>query len=534
MKRHKARRVPPQLTGPIARTTRDVRRALARLGGMRFWLFDTAGYETEEEVEREIRYGSNWLGMSEAMVDRTARAIREADAVLYMLDRDGVTGADVEVSDWLRSLGSPKRILCFNKCENGNSPSDSDLEYAKDRLLGKDDYPHVISMSSKHGDGLPDLVEALRSFGKESLPTPEETGEDDEVRIAFVGRPNVGKSTLLNRLVGSPVALAAPTPGVTRDPVQARMEYDGRRIALVDTAGVRGGSASSFGRMRSSETMRPYELGALRLTEREVTANADVVVLLIDSTERMRTDDWRLARRCVEDSGGAFIVAATKADACEHSSEEIEEGIAQTLKNVIKGVIVRACSAIQATEDTHPHRVIADALRAHDVNSTKRVKTSVLNEFLNDWLATPIGKPYDKLKRIRFMAQTRVDPPTFTIFGRNISKTLDEKCFDSIREALRTSLGFFGARIVLVCKDNDTPYLNYQRKRALNKIISQPRGNEAGKLTKAKRHRMKQLRYSEISKQKTLTRVDRAERKVTGILARGRSRAVLPQLRHRQ
>lgn len=464
-----SRIVPPQLTGQVARTTRDVRKALGRLADLNFWIVDTAGYEERDELGLH-HYGSNWCGMSAAMIQRAELAVLSCDAVLFLLDGvDGVTGADVEVSDWLRKIDAPRRILVFNKCENGREPMDQ--EYALRRFAsGKRDHTDIVKISATHGDGMPDLLLALSAVVPKAGISRETPDFERAIRIAFVGRPNAGKSSLLNALVGEEAALTASTPGVTRDPVEALVWHEGRAVMLVDTAGVRGGSAASFGKSRAPSTLRPYELGSLRLTQREIRANADVVVMLVDTTERMRTDDWRLVRACLDDAAGAFLIAGTKADACHSSPEEIRIGIADTLRNVSKQLSVVPCSAIRPTSSTHPSRLLDAALAAHDRHSTKRVRSSIANSWLRDWLATPFGKPHRKLRKIRFIAQVQRDPPTFAIFGRNLSASLDRTCFDALTHAIASDLGFEGARIKLICRNTATPYLKAQRTR----VFSQP------------------------------------------------------------
>lgn len=480
-----SRIVPPQLTGQAARTTRDVRWALGRLADLNFWIVDTAGYEEGDELGLR-NYGSNWPGMSAAMIRRAECAVLACDAVLFLLDGvDGITGADVEVGDWLRKIDAPRRIVVFNKCENGREPMDQ--EYALRRFAsGKRDHNDIVKISATHGDGMPDLLLALRTVRPKAKIMRENV--EKAIRIAFVGGPNAGKSSLLNALAGEEAALTGSTPGVTRDPVEALVWHEGRAVMLVDTAGVRGGSATSFGKSRAPSRLRPHELGSLRLTQREIRANADVVVMLVDTTERTRTDDWRLVRACIDDAAGAFLIAGTKADACYRSPEEIRTGIADTLRHVSRDLSVVACSALKPTSSTHPSRVLDAALAAHDRHSTKRVRSSIANSWLKDWLATPFGKPHRKLRKIRFISQVQCDPPTFAIFGRNLSASLDRTCFDALTHAITSDLGFEGARIKLICRNTTTPYLKAQRAR----VVSQPSTrSEVSKSTSAQRRHRK-------------------------------------------
>ncbi|KAJ8602101.1 hypothetical protein CTAYLR_001665 [Chrysophaeum taylorii] len=438
------------LTGPLPRTTRDARVAAARLGGLRFHIADTAGYEVSDDDDHVVvnidgdghnKYGSNWSGMSASMLARSRSIVQKASVVLLLLGRE-VAGSDFEASDWLRPLGKP-RIVAFNKCEHAR-PSLDDIDTVATRFLGKNDFEEPLFMSATHGDGLPDLLAALRALG---APEEEEEDPPPDLRIALVGRPNVGKSSLLNALSKELAALTSPVPGVTRDPVEARVTFKGKTALVVDTAGLR---------RRHQET-----LDALRATDRELRYNANATALVVDASEPTRTDDARLARRCLDTARGAFFVVANKADVVR--STHIEAGIAKAL-GLPPAVPVVACSATAPVPNTHPHRLLAAAFRADAAHRRKWVKTPVLNAWLRDWLKSPLGKPA-VLTKVRFIAQTSVDPPTFALHGRRLSARLTPAAFQALRARVAQDLDFFGARLRFVCKNTATPWLGLSNRR---------------------------------------------------------------------
>ena len=522
----------PQLTGPIARTTRDARRSAGRLGDLRFEICDTAGYEVDDTeygpVKIDDPYGRNWTGMTAEMLERTKATVKNADAILHVLDaREGLTGLDTEVAEFLRKETRAPRLVVFNKCELERMPKDSDIAEAK-KFVGRHDLAREpIYVSAQHGDGMSDILEALRRvhLKKEEILDPRvprsfdssyvDDRDNDSVRMAFVGKPNVGKSSLLNSLAGETIALSSRMPGATRDPVEFVMDVGGRNVTLVDTAGVRGASKRSLGMVATgTRTAVSVEAAAKRAAARQLTRDADVVCLLVDaSVGRIQADDLRLARKCVQEASGPVIVVATKVDLLGpgHDVVALEKAVAEHLENTVKSIDppVIAVSTQCETFSTRrrrrlaPQRVLQFALEVYDNFANTHIPTRKLNDWLRDWVATPLGKPdVTKMRNIKFIAQTATRPPTFTLHGRGLSKILNASCLDGLRRAIVNDFGFKGSRIQFRFKDQvplkkksaigspfdphkdfkNTPRANKERRRVVGPIAK--RQQKAGKFVK--------------------------------------------------
>jgi GTP-binding protein len=370
--------------------TRDRKEAEALLRGRRVRLVDTAGLEeaAPETLAGRMREGAG--------VATTA-----ADLVVFVVDaRAGVTPADRHFAQWLRRQGRPV-LLVANKAE-GRSSRSSVLD-AFELGLGE-----PLAVSAEHGEGISDLMaEIADRLPAEPPPQPSLAAREREngaLKLAIVGRPNVGKSTLLNRLIGEERMLTGPEPGLTRDAVSVVLDDDEGPIELVDTAGLR----------RKARIEAPLEklatgaaIGALKL--------AEVVVVVVDATEGLHDQDLQIAQ-LVEREGRACVIALNKWDAVADRSaarravaDRLETSLAQ-----LRGVPVVPLSALTGAG---MDRLLPAVRRAHAVWNT-RLPTAGLNRWFEGALARhPPPLVSGRRLKLRYVTQAKARPPTFVVFG---------------------------------------------------------------------------------------------------------------------
>ncbi|MDI1283369.1 MAG: ribosome biogenesis GTPase Der [Reyranella sp.] len=416
--------------------TRDIREAPAQLGDLAFTLLDTAGWETVGGEVLEAR-----------MRRFTERAVEASDVVLFLIDaRAGVLPLDESFANWLRKR-SAKVILVANKCEG--RAGQNGLAEAHGLGLGE-----PIPVSAEHGEGLSDLHEAL---AQHIAPMPED--EDDEEKAAaeaskrpmlltIVGRPNVGKSTLLNRLVGSERVLTGPEAGITRDSIRVEWQWRGRAIRLVDTAGMRRRSRIE---KRLEAASVADTLDAIRL--------ADVVVVVLDAGDMLEKQDLAVAGRVIEE-GRALVIAVNKTDlladdqakstkAWKKLRDRLESSFAQ-----VKDVPIVGFSALSGRG---VERLMPKVFETYDIWN-KRLTTPILNRWLRE-METLHPPPLAKGRRIRlrFMTQTKIRPPTYMI---SVSQP-DELGDDYLRflvNRLRDDFSMPGVPIRVNMRKPDNPF----------------------------------------------------------------------------
>jgi GTP-binding protein len=419
--------------------TRDVREAPAQLGDLAFTLLDTAGWETTGGEALEAR-----------MRRFTERAIDSADVVLFLIDaRAGVLPLDESFAAWLRKRAG-KVILVANKCEG--RAGQQGLAEAHGLGLGE-----PIPVSAEHGEGLSDLHEALARFIEpmaEEEETLEEPTESDEVAakrpllLAIVGRPNVGKSTLLNRLIGEERVLTGPEAGITRDAIRVEWQWKGRAVRLVDTAGMRRRSRIEAKLEAASVA---DTLDAIRL--------ADVVVVVLDATDMAEKQDLTIAGRVIEE-GRALVIAVNKTDlladdqakasrAWRKLADRLEASFAQ-----VKDVPIVGFSALNGRG---VERLMPKVFETYDTWN-KRVPTPRLNRWLRE-METLHPPPLAKGRRIRlrFMTQIKTRPPTFVL---SVSKPeeLGDDYLRFLTNRLRDDFGLPGVPIRLGMRKPKNPY----------------------------------------------------------------------------
>jgi len=419
--------------------TRDRREGEGRLGDLSFRVIDTAGLENAAPSS-----------LSGKMQAQTAAAVAQADAVLFLVDaRTGAMPADRSFADLVRKSGKPA-ILVANKSEGRAGEAGALETYA----LGLGD---PVSISAEHGEGLAGLYDALRAALPEATAKADDHGEaapaeaaEKPIRIAVVGRPNTGKSTLINRLLGEERLLTGPEAGITRDAIAVDLNWRGRPMRIHDTAGLRRRSRveQKLEKLSIADT-----LNAIRF--------AEVVIVLIDAQTPFEEQDIRIAD-LVEREGRAIVVGFNKVDLVERQPgirprlrEEVDRVLPQ-----IKGVPVVALSA-HTGEGLD--RLMAAVIEAHAVWN-RRVPTAALNRFLSHASEThPPPAIRGRRVRLDYMTQPKSRPPTFVLFSSRAS-ALPETYRRYLVNGLREAFALPGTPIRLTLRSKANPYAGRKRR----------------------------------------------------------------------
>jgi GTP-binding protein len=408
--------------------TRDRREGEGVLLGLEFRLFDTAGFEDEDPASLPGR-----------MRAQTEAAVREADVALFLIDaREGVTSLDEEIGRWLRAGDTPV-IVAANKAEGRGGEAGRLEAYA----LGFGD---PLAISAEHGEGVVDLFEALRPhIEREGEPDPEPHQDDGgPLALAIVGRPNAGKSTLVNKMVGEERMITGPEAGITRDSISLVWEWNGQPVRLVDTAGLRKRAKveDKLEKMSVADTRRSIDF-------------AQVVVLLLDATRGLEVQDLKIAAQVIEE-GRALIIALNKWDVAENASSlfngvkaALEEGLAQ-----LKGVPVLTISG-KTGKGIDTLLEVAFELREQ---WSRRVTTGELNRWFEAAVdANPPPAPGGKRVKLRYITQVKTRPPSFVIFGSRVDD-LPESYRRYLLNAMRRDLKLGPVPIRLSLRGTKNPY----------------------------------------------------------------------------
>ena len=422
--------------------TRDRRMGDAEIAGLEFTIVDTAGWEDDDPESLPGR-----------MRKQTEVSLEGADAALFVVDaRAGLTPLDEEIGRWLRGQDVPVVLVC-NKAE-GKAAEPGILE-SYSLGLGE-----PMGISAEHGEGIADLFAGLwpiigaKSEAAEAAAELEaELDEEDldgPLKLAIVGRPNAGKSTLINRLLGEDRLLTGPEAGITRDSIAVDWEWfdpkanEQREIRLIDTAGMR----------KRAKVTEKLERLSVADAKRAVDF-AEVVVLLLDATKGLEHQDLKIASQVLEE-GRALMVAINKWDIAENASylfngirEALNEGLSQ-----VRGVPLFAVSAKTGKGlDT----MLSAAFELREAWS-RRVPTAALNRWFDDALAAnPPPAPGGRRIKLRYITQASVRPPRFVVFGTRLDD-LPKSYERYLVNGIRAKLGFDAVPVRVVLKSPKNPY----------------------------------------------------------------------------
>ena len=408
--------------------TRDRREGEASLLGLEFKVIDTAGYEDEDPATLPGR-----------MRVQTEAAVRDADVALFLIDaREGLTPLDEEIARWLRT-GTTPVIVAANKAEGRGGEAGRLEAFA----LGLGE---PIAISAEHGEGVVDLFEALRPLIErdEAELAPDEESEDGPLKLAVVGRPNAGKSTLVNRMLGQERMITGPEAGITRDAVSVEWEWQGRAVQLVDTAGMR------------KKAKVDDKLERLSVADaRRAIDRSEVVLLLLDATRGLEVQDLKIADATIEE-GRVLIIAVNKWDVAENASSlfngikaALDEGLSQ-----LKGVPLLTVSA---KTGKGIDQILKAAFELREAWS-RRVGTGELNRWFESALeANPPPAPKGKRIKLRYITQVKNRPPSFVVFGNRLDE-LPESYRRYLVNALRRDLNLGPVPLRLTFRGTRNPF----------------------------------------------------------------------------
>ena len=433
------------IVADFAGLTRDRHYGTGKLGNLEFIVIDTGGFEPDATT-----------GIYKEMAKQTRQAVAEADVVMFVLDaRAGLSAQDYEIGKYLRKLGKPC-LLVANKSEG--MAEGTQLGEFFELGLGE-----VIAISAAHGQGIRPLVElALAPLGLKDKDEDEAEADPSVIKLAVAGRPNVGKSTLINTWLGEERLVAFDMPGTTRDAISVPFERNGQRFELIDTAGLR----------RKGQVFEAIEKFSVVKTLQAIES-ASVVLLLIDATQGVTDQDAHIAGYILE-SGRAVVVAVNKWDAIDEYQRELVKRSIETRLGFLKFAALHLISA-QKRQGLGPlWDSIAQAHKAANCKMSTPVLTRLLLEAVQFQTPKKSGMYRPKL---RYAHQGGMNPPIIIIHGNSLEHVTDSyKRFLEGRFRKEFDLVGTPMRIQMTCQRFTIPY------RFGAKLIRQPgigvRGNE--------------------------------------------------------
>ena len=403
---------------PVAGTTRDTNAQPAEWQGTPFSLVDTGGM-----------FGATNDALHAQVVEHGRRAIASADVVVFVVDgREGLIPGDEEIAASLRSVNAPV-IVAVNKTDDRRARGRA-VEFYR---LGMEP---IVEIAAEHGDGVGDLLDEviarMPQGRREGVPAPREP----ETRVAIVGRPNVGKSSLLNRLLREERAIVSEMPGTTRDTVDAVLKWHKRNFRILDTAGIRRpGRVARAGQV---------ELVSVVIARRAIE-QADVAVLVIDAVEGATDQDATIAGEA-EKAGCGVIVAVNKWDLAKGRGQDYSKEFDDKMRQQLKFLDYAPVLHISALTGERTPKLLETIDRVAAARM-KRIPTSELNRFVQAITAVhPPASPGRREVRILYAAQTGVAPPTF-VFFTNVATSFHFSYERFLANRLRESFGLEGAPI---------------------------------------------------------------------------------------
>lgn len=398
--------------------TRDRIYAESEWRGKEFTIIDTGGIEA---------YSEDFI--KQQMIRQAQIAIDTADVIVLMVDlKTGMNAADEDVAVMLRKSSKPV-VVAVNKADRiGDTPPEAYEFYN----LGMGE---IYPISSIHGLGIGDLLDAIY----EHFPTEDVLGkEDDCIKVAVIGKPNAGKSSLINRIMGEERVIVSDVPGTTRDAIDTFYEIDGKRYMFIDTAGIRRKS-------KIEEGIEKYSI----IRSWTAVDRADVCIIMIDAKDGVTEQDTKIAGYAHE-QGKASIIAINKWDSIEKSTGTMEK----YRKKVIGDLEFMSYAPIVFISAITGQRVdrLFELIEYVNAQASFRVSTGLLNDVLNDALAM-VQPPSDKGKRLKiyYMTQTGVKPPSFVVFV-NDAELMHFSYTRYLQNTLRSNFGFEGTPIRFTIK----------------------------------------------------------------------------------
>lgn len=414
--------------------TRDRREGDASLIGLDFRVIDTAGYEDLDAATLPGR-----------MRQQTEAAVKMADVALFLIDaRAGIVPLDEEIARWLRGSDTPI-ILVANKAEGRAG----EVGIIESLALGFGD---PVQLSAEHGEGLADLFDALFPHlgGMAEAEEPEdEDNPDAPLKLAIVGRPNAGKSTLINKILGEERLITGPEAGITRDSIAIDWEWHDpqggtRQVRLIDTAGMRkrANVQDKLEKLSVADALHAIDF-------------AEVVVLLLDATRGLEVQDLKIADRVLQE-GRALIVALNKWDVAENASS-LFNGVRAALEDGLSQVKGLPVLTISGATGKGIDQLIAVAFDSREAWS-RRIGTGELNRWFERAIeANPPPAPGGKRIKLRYLTQAKTRPPGFVLFGTRVDQ-LPDSYQRYLVNGIRRDLGFGAVPVRLTLRAPKNPF----------------------------------------------------------------------------